>query len=283
MTRKTIAFLFTVLVVACSSNPVVDGQVGGGQDPPLNLDPVEGGGSPEGSVPPQDAGRDSRTSDANPEDSSVDSSLDAATDSPSSDSSTDSSSDAADSASDSDGGADASGDAGVDAAPDAAPACVVGTTRCAGKVPQICGVGGTTWESQPVCPFDCLNGSCVDCTPGSIKCSANTPQTCSADGFWVSVAACNSLTPFCVAGTCRECNPGGSRCIGQRHDECRGGVWQVTETCGIGNPNGLACLVATASCGGICVPEARSCGTTLNAAGVRVCYPEESFYTSTKL
>jgi len=100
MTRKTIAFLVAVLVVACSSNPVVEGQVGGGQDPPLKLDPVEG------SVPPQDAGRDSRTSDANPEDSSVDSSLDAATDSPSSDSSTDSSSDAADSASDSDGGAD---------------------------------------------------------------------------------------------------------------------------------------------------------------------------------
>lgn len=69
MTRKTIAFLVAVLVVACSSNPVV--QVGGGQDPPLSLDPVEGGGSPEGSVPPQDAGRGLPTSDANPEDSGV--------------------------------------------------------------------------------------------------------------------------------------------------------------------------------------------------------------------
>lgn len=184
-------------------------------------------------------------------------SLDAATDSPSSDSATDSSSDAAADASGSDGGADTSGDAGVDAA----PVCTVGDTQCAGKVSQTCEVvdGGAAWKSQAVCSFDCLSGRCIDCTPGSTKCNASTPQTCSVDGFWVRGVACNSPLPFCVDGTCRECNPGGSRCIGQKHDECRGGVWQTIETCGIGNPNGLACLVSITRCGGICVPEARRC------------------------
>jgi hypothetical protein len=235
MTRKTIAFLVAVLVVACSSNPVV--QVGGGQDPPLSLDPVEGGGSPEGSVPSQDAGRDSRTSDANPdanpEDSSVDSSLDAATDSPSSDSSTDSSSDAAADASGSDGGADASGDAGIDAA----PTCV-SATRCAGKVPQTCGVvdGGVVWESQAACTFDCLDGRCIECSRGS-DCTLPSAS-------------------FCVDGTCRECNPGSVKCssVGQNRQKCSmGGAWEVVEICP------FACLPSSVRCDGKCVPGTRRC------------------------
>lgn len=224
MTRKTIAFLFTVLgvalVVACSSNPVV--QVGGGQDPPLTLDSVEGGGSPEGSVPPPDAG----TSDANPEDSSVDSSPDAATDGPISDSATDSSPDAADSASASDGGADSG---------DAAPVCTVGDTQCVGKVPQTCeGVdGGVAWKSQAACSFDCLDGRCIECNRG-------------ADCTLPSAS-------FCVDGACRECNPGSLRCssVGQNRQKCMGGAWEVIEICP------FACLPSSVRCDGNCVPGTR--------------------------
>lgn len=122
-------------------------------------------------------------------------------------------------------------------------ACELGTLRCDGRVPLVCGEDG--WNQGATCAFACIEGQCTGvCEPGRARCEGRVPQSCSAAGEWVGGEPCEFA---CGGGACTGvCVPGEHRCAsGTSVETCDAtGTWQRSACAQLCSPQTDACACA---------------------------------------
>jgi hypothetical protein len=162
--------------------------------------------------------------------------------------------------------------------------CRPGDRRCgANQTPELCTAQGD-WMPQAPCAMVCAGaGQCAACAPDARRCNAagTAVEQCGKDGAgYADIQACPD---GCQAGKCNLCSPGARLCAGLDLRTCRsdGSGWDEQPckpppggggeavcsvdhcdvTCAPGRiktGNQCACPMATAACGGACVPATES-------------------------
>jgi len=131
---------------------------------------------------------------------------------------------------------------------------------CGASVPNNCGV---TVTCSTACDAGFTCGAATPkkcgCQPGTIRCAGDVAETCDAAGTaWGNDTTC---TTACIDGTgCGMCMPGTTACCdGTEVKTCgANGTYGACTPCGASTP---ACRANEKTCGGVCAPGAKMCGT----------------------
>lgn len=157
---------------------------------------------------------------------------------------------------------DDGGDAGDSGSEECAP---VSSTRCEGKLPEVCGANGLWHEAGAACEYVCDDGGCTgQCSPTSQQCVGLDPETCTAEGLWEAGSACPFL---CDAGICTgSCTPNTVQC-GTAPVGDSGSTTTSVNTCNSkGQLNSVPCVQPTPDCAQ--VAGAPTCTCTGSMCGV---------------